>query len=90
MTIHMKSFNKIVIQGSTIASDRDRREGFLLGAKKGSEIGSEVGFFQSFAKVWIKLISDGDKKNEKVKRELQKLNSLAEKASNQVNIFTVN
>ena len=76
-----------LFQGSTVASDRDRREGFLLGAKKGSEIGSEVGFFQSFARVWINLVSDGDKKNEKVKRELKKLESLAEKASNQVRLF---
>ena len=61
--------------------------------KKGFEIGSEIGFFQSFAHVWIKLIqapsssSDSeqqDKRNQKVKSELEKLALLTNKASDQV------
>ena len=61
--------------------------------KKGFEIGSEIGFFQSFAHIWIKLIqapsssSDSeqqDKRNQKVKSELEKLALLTNKASDQV------
>ena len=79
------------LQGSAVATERDRKEGFILGLKKGFEIGSEVGFFQSFAQVWIKLIQepsadgqDNSKKNQKVKSELEKLSLLAAKASDQV------
>jgi hypothetical protein len=79
-----------VLQGSAVASERDQKEGFILGVKKGFEIGSEVGFFQSFAQVWIKLVqaqSEGqNKKNQKVKSELEKLAQLAAKASGQVPI----
>ena len=61
----------------------------MLGVKKGFEVGSEIGFFESFANVWIKLLeksasSGSEKKNERVKKELQKLLQLAEKATNQV------
>jgi len=59
-----------------------------LGVKKGFEVGSEVGFFQSFAKVWIKFVelspNEADRKSEKVKKELKRLQDLAEKATNQV------
>lgn len=71
-------------QGSLVASNRDRSEGFSLGVKKAFEIGSEIGFFESFANVWIKLVeADSDKKNEKVRKELKKLKDLAEKVSDQ-------
>ena len=78
-------------QGSLVASNRDRSEGFSLGVKKGFEIGSEIGFFESFAKVWLKLVeADSDKKVEKVRKELKKLQDLAEKVSDQVRDWHLN
>jgi hypothetical protein len=58
---------------------------------KGFDIGSEVGFFEAFARVWIGILEAqsgvaGDRKDDKVKRELNKLASLASAASNQVPI----
>ena len=74
-----------------MASNRDRSEGFSLGVKKGFEIGSEIGFFESFAKVWLKLVeADSDKKVEKVRKELKKLQDLAEKVSDQVRDWHLN
>jgi len=51
--------------------------------KKGSEIGSEVGFFESFAKIWIALLSKDPtesvtKRNQKAVKELSKLLLLAQ------------
>lgn len=49
-----KAYEEGIVQGEKIGY----QEGFDLGHTKGSEIASEIFFYQGFAKSWIGLISD--------------------------------
>ena len=71
-------------QGEQERNKKNKREGFLLGLKKGAELGTEIGSIQRFAHLWLGRLRNKDeedlaKTDAKAMKILEKLESDCDK-----------
>ena len=74
MNVEEKTLEKGLKEGEDISFHKHFTEGFALGLVKGYEVGSEITFYQVFAKTWLDLTKDHPKEQ----KLLQQLLELAE------------